>query len=107
MKKLIFVFAAMMAMSTTAMAQNEEVKNNPTEQGQSKKGPKRLKKFNAKEFAKIQTERMVKTYNLEPLQADSLLKVNEEYADVLRTQAFATGNGSRPDMRPGSRRGND
>ena len=81
MKKLIFVFAAMMAMSTTAMAQNEEVKNNPTEQGQSKKGPKRLKKFNAKELAKIQTERMVKTYNMEPRQADSLLKVNEEYAD--------------------------
>ena len=107
MKKLIFVFAAMMAMSTTAMAQNEEVKNNPTEQGQSKKGPKRLKKFNAKEFAKIQTERMVKTYNMEPRQADSLLKVNEEYADVLRTQAFATGNGRRPAMRPGSRRGND
>ncbi|MGN0221087.1 MAG: hypothetical protein ACI4BA_03060 [Prevotella sp.] len=105
MKKLIFVFAAMMAMGTTAMAQNEEVKDNQTEQKQEKKAPKKVKKFDAKEFAKKQTERMVKTYNLDPMQADSLLKVNEAYADVLRTQAFATGNGRRPAMRPGMKRG--
>lgn len=105
MKKLIFVFAAMMAMGTTAMAQSEEVKNNQTEQRAEKKGPKKIRKFDTKEFAKRQTERMVKTYNLDPMQADSLLKVNEAYADVLRAQAFSAGSGRRPAMRPGMKRG--
>ena len=108
MKKLIFVFAAMMAMSTTMLAQNEEVNDNQTEQKKEKKdkkAPKKVRKFDAKEFAKMQTERMVKTYNLDPMQADSLQKVNEAYADVLRMQVFAAGSGRRPGMNPGANRG--
>ena len=98
----------MMAMSTTVLAQNEEVNDNQTEQKKEKKdkkAPKKVRKFDAKEFAKMQTERMVKTYNLDPMQADSLQKVNEAYADVLRMQVFAAGSGRRPGMNPGANRG--
>ena len=72
MKKLIMTMAAVVLMSASATAQNEE------------QGKRPEKKFDKTEMVKKRTDEMVKRYQLNDKQAKQLLDLNTKYADKMR-----------------------
>ena len=70
MKKVIMIMAMALMVSTMSFAQQQNA-NRPR------------RHFDKTEMTKMRTERMVKELNLNAAQADSLLALNTEYADVM------------------------
>lgn len=89
MKKTAMAFAAMIFMSTAAMAQNNG-------------GQRPERQFDRAEMMKRQAEQMVSTYGLNQEQAEKLEKLNTEYADKL---PFMGGMGMRGGRGGGQRPG--
>lgn len=86
MKKVIMIMAMALMVSTMSFAQQQNA-NRPR------------RHFDKTEMTKMRTERMVKELNLNAAQADSLLALNTEYADVMA--------GLRPGRPPRPTLGND
>ncbi len=85
MKKVIMIMAMALIVSTMSFAQQHA--NRPR------------RHFDKTEMTKMRTERMVKELDLNAAQADSLLALNTEYADVM--------GGLRPGRPPRPTLGND
>ena len=86
MKKVIMIMAMALMVSTMSFAQQQNA-NRPR------------RHFDKTEMTKMRTDRMVKELNLNAAQADSLLALNTEYADVM--------GGLRPGRPPRPTLGND
>ena len=71
MKKVLMTMMAALFISSAAFAQDNK------EQGKCCD-----KKFDKKDFVKMQTEMTVKRYNLDEKQAAKLLDLNQKYADM-------------------------
>lgn len=85
MKKMIMALAAMMIVSTAAMAQNER--------------PRGGKKIDRTEMAKKRTDAIVKKYDLNEEQAKKLLELNTKYMGQMHPGAGA-GVGARGKIGP-------
>lgn len=84
MKKVVLTMIAAVAMSFSAMAQEQN--------------DQQRRQFNPEEMAKNRTEEAVKKYGLNEKQATKLLDLNKRFSDKLRPM--------RRDMRPGRQGGN-
>ena len=67
MKKMILTLVAVIAISSTALAQDQQ-------------GPRPERKFSKTEMAKHRTDEMAKEYKLSDKQAKQLQALNEKYA---------------------------
>lgn len=83
MKKVIMIMAMALMVSTMSFAQQQNA-NRPR------------RHFDKTEITKMRTERMFKELNLNAAQADSLLALNTEYADVMG--ALRPGRPPRPTL---------
>ena len=70
MKKMILTLVAVIAISSTALAQDQQ-------------GPRPERKFSKTEMAKHRTDEMAKEYKLSDKQAKQLQALNEKYADKM------------------------
>lgn len=84
MKKMLLAMVAVLAMSTSAFAQEKQCKEQCG------------KCCDTTQVKQDRTDRMVKRYNLTDKQADKLRKLNEEYADKLPMGRF---RGERKDFK--------
>ena len=95
MKKVIMTMMAALFISSAAFAQENKEQGKCCEQkceqfkccekkcGDKKGCDKKFdKKFDKKDFVKMQTEMTVKRYNLDEKQAAKLLDLNQKYADM-------------------------
>ena len=96
MKKAIFTMAAVIMMSSAAMAQDEQKKDNKRQM------PDKT------EMTQRRTDMMVQRYGLDDKQKAKLLKLNTEYADKIGGPGMGMrrgGDGMRPGMGGGMRPG--
>jgi Spy/CpxP family protein refolding chaperone len=84
MKKVIIAFAALLTMSTVAMAQ------------EGFQGENKGKKFDRTEMIQKRTDRMVKEFGLNETQAKKLLELNTEYAGKMGGPRMGRGGNRGP-----------
>jgi len=90
MKQILMTIAAMMLLSTAAMAQGNFPQGNFPQNGQG---------FDQKEMIQRRTDRTVQQYGLNAEQAKQLLSLNTKYADMMGPrggQRGQRGQGARP-----------